>query len=222
MKVRRCVARDPVHTVRVETETVRRASPDIGVRMPRARLWWNCVPVCFQLFALCAYIPVDIGHNSPVAMCTCRFSWIRSRKHRVELLQWGGEGTLHGRVYRVEPTGDTEVSAFGVEGQRGDVVVRLDGANAAPTELGTGYRVVARFMLWEGADVLQVPQSALFRHGGEWAVFAVSNGRASLQPVEVGHRSGLHAQITRGLSEGDRVVTHPERELADGDRVQAR
>lgn len=140
----------------------------------------------------------------------------------VELTQWGGRQALQGRVRRVEPVGQTEVSALGVEEQRVDVVVRF----AAPPEerpgLGTGYRVVARFILWEQGDVLQVPQSALFRHDDGWAVFAVEDGHAQRRSVTLGHRSGLQAQVTSGLSAGDRVVTHPGTDLSDGDRVEER
>jgi HlyD family secretion protein len=86
--------------------------------------------------------------------------------------------------------------------------------------LGDGYRVEARFVLWEGGDVLQVPESALFRHDAGWAVFVVDAGRAGLTPVEVGRRNGLRAEILGGVQAGDRVIAHPPSELASGDRVR--
>lgn len=140
----------------------------------------------------------------------------------VELVQWGGQRTLRGRVRVVPPQGRTEVSALGVEEQRVDVAVDLVDPPSRWRRLGTGYRVVARFVIWADDDVLQVPQSALFRHDGGWAVFAVRDGRARRRPVEVGHRSGLQAQITEGLDEGTKVVTHPGEQLSDGRRVEAR
>ena len=140
----------------------------------------------------------------------------------VELVRWGGGGTLEGRVRAVPPQGRTEVSALGVKEQRVEVLVDFVGGPSRWARLGTGYRVVARFVTWADADVLQVPQSALFRHDGGWAVFAVREGRAERQPVQVGHRSGLRAQVTEGLGEGDRVITHPGEQLADGMRVEAR
>ena len=140
----------------------------------------------------------------------------------VELVRWGGEGTLNGRVRAVPPQGRTEVSALGVEEQRVEVLVELIDPPSRWAQLGTGYRVVARFVTWAGGDVLQVPQSSLFRHDGGWAVFVVRDGRAVRQPVAVGHRSGLRAQITEGLREGDRVITHPGEGLSDGTRVEAR
>jgi len=82
--------------------------------------------------------------------------------------------------------------------------------------------VVARFVTWAEDDVLQVPQSALFRHDDGWAMFAVRDGRVQLQPVQVEHRSGLRAQITDGLEIGTQVVTHPGNALSDGSRVSAR
>lgn len=140
----------------------------------------------------------------------------------VEIVRWGGDRTLPGTVRVVPPQGQTEVSALGVEEQRVEVVADLEVPPLVRKRLGTGYRVVARFVTWAEDDVLQVPQSALFRHDDGWAVFAVREGRARLQPVQVGHRSGLRVQITEGLSEGARVVTHPGDVLSDGRRVEAR
>ena len=140
----------------------------------------------------------------------------------VELVRWGGDTTVEGRVRVVPPQGETEVSALGVEEQRVEVIVDPTESSPQWQRLGTGYRVVARFVLWAGADVLQVPQSALFRHDGGWAVFVIQDGRAERRAVEVGHRSGLQVEITGGLREGTPVVTHPGNELSDGMRVETR
>ena len=140
----------------------------------------------------------------------------------VEMVRWGGDRTLRGRVRLVKPLGRTEVSALGVEEQRVEVVADVELPAAVQGRLGTGYRVVARFVLWDGADVLQVPQSALFRHDGGWAVFAVRDGRAQRHPVTVGRRSGLRVQITEGVTAGTRVITHPGETLMDGMRVTVR
>jgi len=142
----------------------------------------------------------------------------------VELIRWTGDGgpPLRGRVRTVSPQGETDVSALGVEEQRVPVVVDVTDPPSARAGLGGGYRVVARFILWEKADVLQVPQSALFRHEDGWAAFVATDGRATLRAVEVGRRSGLRAQVVDGLAEGDRVITHPAEELSDGMRVEAR
>lgn len=141
---------------------------------------------------------------------------------RVLFERWGGGAPLEGSVRRVEPTGFTKISALGVEEQR--VLVLAD--FASPVEqwkrLGDGYRVEAKFILWEGQDVLQVPASALFRHREGWAVFVAENGRARLQAIEVGQRSGLAAEIVSPLREGDLVVVHPDDSIEDRTRISVR
>jgi HlyD family secretion protein len=141
---------------------------------------------------------------------------------RVILDRWGGDEALQGRVRVVEPGGFTKVSALGVEEQRVRVIVDFTSPREAWQRLADGYRVEARFVLWEGADVLQLPTSALFRHGEGWAAFAVKDGRARLTPLEIGERAGLATQLLSGLAAGAEVVSHPDDTLSDGARVRPR
>ena len=67
--------------------------------------------------------------------------------------------------------------------------------------------------------MLQVPANALFRHDGGWAVFKIESGVARRVPVEVSHRSGLAAEIVKGLNDGDTVVAHPDETVEDGKAV---
>jgi HlyD family secretion protein len=87
--------------------------------------------------------------------------------------------------------------------------------------LGPGYRVLARYVIWEHPDVLQVPTAALFRHGEGWAVFVIENGRARLRPVTIGRDAGLIVQIAGGLEPGEVVIVHPGNDVEDGVRVRA-
>jgi len=141
---------------------------------------------------------------------------------RVILERWGEPRELSGRVRRVEPTGFTKISALGVEEQRVWVVVDITSAPEHWSRLGDGYRVNARFVLWEQDDVLRVPTSALFQHQDNWAVFVVQDGRARLRLVEMGRRGGIHSQVLEGLTEGDVVVVHPDRDVVDGVRLNLR
>ena len=122
----------------------------------------------------------------------------------------------------VEPTGFTKISALGVEEQRVLVIIDITSPPEEWARLGDGYRVEARFVLWEGENVLQVPSSALFREGDGWAVFALGGGFAVRKPVELGKRSGLIAEVLSGLQEGDMVITHPDDAIADGVQVEPR
>lgn len=139
---------------------------------------------------------------------------------RVVFDQWGGDTVLEGVVRRIEPEGFTSVSSLGVEEQRVNVIASITTPPAERPSLGAGYRVIARFILWEDDDVLQIPSSALFSTENGWAVFAFRGGRAELQPVEIGRRTGLRVQIVSGLSEDDLVIAHPGNDLEDGARVE--
>lgn len=131
---------------------------------------------------------------------------------------WGGGTTLRGRVRTIEPSGFTKLSALGVEEQRvnviGDFVDR-------PPAIGDRYRVEIRIIVWEGHD-LQVPTSALFRHGDGWSVFVIERGRARQCDVRVGHQGEFAAQVVEGLREGDTVIRNPSDRIADGVRVAPR
>jgi HlyD family secretion protein len=140
----------------------------------------------------------------------------------VRFRRWGGEGPLEGRVRVVEPSGFTKVSALGVEEQRVWVIADITSPREAWERIGDGYRLEASFVLWEGKDVLQVPEAAVFRAGARDAVFVVEKGRARIRYVELGRRNGLAAQLLSGLPEGATVVVHPGDAVADGRRVAPR
>lgn len=143
---------------------------------------------------------------------------------RTLLERWGGAAALEGRVRRVEPVGFTKVSALGVEEQRVLTIVDLASPPEAWQRLGDGYRVEAVFVVWEGADVLQVPQSALFpgAAGGETCAFVLDGPLARRRVVRVGQSNGLEAQVLDGLGEGERVITHPPDSVQDGRAVRVR
>jgi HlyD family secretion protein len=53
-------------------------------------------------------------------------------------------------------------------------------------------------------------------------VFAVRDGRAVPQCVELGRSSALEAEVRAGLSEGEVVILHPGDKIQPGARVAAR
>ncbi len=141
---------------------------------------------------------------------------------------WGGEAApgeehvLRGVVRVVEPGGFTKVSALGVEEQRVNVIVDPLGDLDEWAALGDGYRVELRIVLWEADGVSIVPTGALFREGDRWAVFVVEDGETHPRVVELGHRSGLAAEVLAGLAEGERVVLYPSELVGAGTRVDVR
>jgi HlyD family secretion protein len=141
---------------------------------------------------------------------------------RVLIEGWGGARPIEAVVRRVEPFGFTKVSALGVEEQRVNVVIDFTDPPELWRRLGHGYRVEPRIVLWESADVLKVPLSALFRQGEQWAVFVDRGGRAQLTEVRIGHENGLEAEVVAGLETGTRVVLHPSDRVSDGVRIRQR
>jgi HlyD family secretion protein len=140
----------------------------------------------------------------------------------VLLEHWGGTQPLAGHVRRVEPSGFTKVSALGVEEQRVNVVIDLDGPDEAGFALGDAYRAEVRIVVWRGADVVKVPTGAVFRRGEDWAVFVVEGGRARERAVTIGQRNGREAQVLNGFNAGDYVVMYPPDVLKDGARIRQR
>lgn len=135
---------------------------------------------------------------------------------------WGGNAPLAGRVRLVEPAGFTRISALGVEEQRVNVLIDFDDPHGEARKLGDGYRAEVSLIIWERADVLKVPTSALFREGDKWAVFTVGDGTARQTIVRIGLRNALEAEVLSGLGEGDLVIVHPGDTVSDGVPVTAR
>ncbi len=133
------------------------------------------------------------------------------------ITDWGGNTALPARVRTVEPGAFTKVSALGVEEQRVNVICDFAGDTDG---LQDGYHVEVRVITWQGADVLRVPSSAVFRASGEWAVFAVVGGKARRTSVRIGHRGEDDWEVLDGLRPGDRVIVHPSADVEDGARVR--
>mgnify|MGYP003385762265 CR=1 FL=1 len=66
------------------------------------------------------------------------------------------------------------------------------------------------------------PASALFRDGGEWAVFRVEDGTTALQRITIGQNNGLQAEVLYGLADGQSVVLFPSSGLSGGMAVAQR
>jgi HlyD family secretion protein len=136
--------------------------------------------------------------------------------------RWGGEKPLQGVVRTVEPVAFTKVSALGVEEQRVLIICDFTSPQELWQRLGDGYRVEAKFVLWQEDNVLQVPASSLFRYEDGWAIFVVENDRAQRRVVKVGQRNGMIAQVLEGVEEGEKVINHPNDDVKDNGRAKIR
>lgn len=165
----------------------------------------------------------DIGENLEVVVDLISTDAVRvAVGDPVIIDNWGGDGALAGVVSRVEPYAQTKVSALGVEEQRVTVVVRISSPPEQRAGLGHGYGVDARIVVWQAEDALLVPSAALFREDAAWAVFVLDDGHVNAVPVTIGRDNGSFADVSDGLSEGDRVVLYPTPDMVSGDAVAQR
>ncbi len=142
--------------------------------------------------------------------------------NRVIIKNWGGANDLNGIVERVDPWGYTKFSALGVEEQRVHAIIKFTDPPEHRQNLGHGFRVETRIVIWEDKNALVMPSSALFRNNGDWAAFVVEDGRASLKYIKIGHNNGTQAEILGGIEAGSEVVLFPGSGLRDGIRVKRR
>jgi HlyD family secretion protein len=133
-----------------------------------------------------------------------------------EVDRWGGPAPLEARLARIEPSARTKVSALGIEEQRVDAVFELVSPPEAREGLGDGFSVFLRVVEWQTEDAVQVPLSALWRSGEDWAVFVVEDGQTTRRAVEIGRRNARQAQVLAGLAPGEVVVTHPSDDVVSG------
>jgi HlyD family secretion protein len=145
---------------------------------------------------------------------------IKTGSH-VQIDGWGGP-PVKGRVARIDRAGFVKVSALGIEEQRVRAIIDFAEPPEAWSRLGHDFRVIVHVQVWSSDDVLNVPVSALFRKGGEWAVYRLDAGRVRATAIKLGRRNAQIAEVISGLSVADGVVLHPSDRVTDGARVAQR
>lgn len=139
----------------------------------------------------------------------------------VDIRDGGQAASLQGRVRRVEPSAFTKISALGVEEQRVNVIIDLTSPAALWKNLGDGYKVDVKIIVFSTDNAIKVPVSALFRNGEQWAVFVAEAGRAKLRQVQIARRSGLEAMLVKGLQPGEKVIIYPGDMIKPDVRIKA-
>ncbi|NQT85557.1 HlyD family efflux transporter periplasmic adaptor subunit, partial [bacterium] len=129
-----------------------------------------------------------------------------------------GREPIAGKVARIEPAGFTKLSSLGVEQQRVNVIISLEGGRG---NLGVGYRLQARFTTGAKADALIVPRySVLQAPDRAFYVLKAADGVIAKQTVAIGLRSDLELEILSGLGESDPIIARPDATMKEGMRVK--
>lgn len=136
--------------------------------------------------------------------------------------RWGGPASLSATLTSIAPAAQTKVSALGIDEQRLDAVFDMTSPLAERAGLGDGFAVFLRITEWRTEDALQVPLSALFKRGSDWAVFMADDGIPTEQMIRIGRQNAQFAEVLEGLEAGTTVVTHPNDNLTSGAEIIAR
>jgi HlyD family secretion protein len=141
-----------------------------------------------------------------------------------------GNRPLHGTVKNIYPAGFTKVSSLGVEQQRVKVIIAFDEPDQrllierrakGEWDLGVDYRVRVRIVTAQRTGALVIPRSALFRGAdGRWQVFVIREGKAQLQPIDVGLMNDEQVEVQSGVTADELLVLAPETNLTDGTKVK--
>lgn len=130
--------------------------------------------------------------------------------------RWGGDTVLEAKLDRIDPKARTKVSALGIEEQRVDAYFTLTSQSKDRANLGDGFSVFLRIVEWRAEKALQIPLSAAFRTGPDWAVFVAQSGFAERRAVTLGRRNDRMVEVLSGLEIGNTVIVHPSDAISSG------
>jgi membrane fusion protein (multidrug efflux system) len=120
--------------------------------------------------------------------------------------------TFEGIIAYVGPSVRTDSRALVVEA----IVPNAQGL------LQPGLFATAHIELPAARPSVTVPTAAVRNHGGVFKVFVAKDGRAEIRIVQPGREVGSSLEILRGVTPGERVVSRPTDDLADGSVIAVR
>lgn len=109
------------------------------------------------------------------------------------------------------------LSDLGIVQKRVPVEIALSGGKT----LRLGSNVNVEIIAEKKDNVLRAPESSIFEINRQYHVFKIEDGKARLQPVQIGLEGEKFTEIKDGLSAGDIVIISPAREIEDGTAVKA-
>ena len=131
-----------------------------------------------------------------------------------------GDRDFTGTIKEIYNFATESTSALGLEEHRVRVEVAVSDEHV---KLKDGYEVDAEFTTYRQANVLAVPNSALFEINNTKYVFKAVQNRAVLTPVRIGHKTNTETVIVSGVSKNDQVIFNTNTEgLSDGTKISAK
>ena len=123
---------------------------------------------------------------------------------------------LKGRVYRGTVARIAQAEETVDRTMRTEIDVDNADGRLKPGQFG---RVTIFLKTRQG--VRAIPSSAVFERNaaGHAICYRIENPRAVLTRIKVGEDDGVHTEVIDGLKEGERVITHAEGTITDGQQV---
>jgi HlyD family secretion protein len=122
----------------------------------------------------------------------------------------------NGVVKKVYLKAEDKMSDLGVNQKR--VTVEVSFGTTKPIRLGSDVDV--EIMVDRKADVLRVPDLAVFEKVKKNYVYVIAGGKAALREVKTGLEGEDYTEIVSGLSKGDKVIVSPGDDVSDGVKVK--
>jgi len=120
------------------------------------------------------------------------------------------EDKFEGTVFRVGVAVDSVT-------RTGEVEIRVPNPDR---KLKPGMFARMTIVVGEKEDVVVVPNSALIREYDNDYVFVANGGKARRRRLELGLSQGRYYEVLKGLTAGDIVITHGQRQLEDGQMAE--
>jgi len=115
-------------------------------------------------------------------------------------------------------TVDTEAKG-GSETTAATVAVTASFVADPPQALRAGSSAVVEVVLGSRTDALLLPRAPFLAGGNESWVYVVVGDRAVKTSIALGMRNATEVEVTRGLSEGDRVIVSSYEDFAPRESV---
>ncbi|GFZ29558.1 macrolide ABC transporter [Clostridium zeae] len=128
-----------------------------------------------------------------------------------------GDKKLKGKVSFIGPAAKTTASATGTESTLPVEIDILDKPDGLKIDFDTDVDV----LLGQVNNVIKVPAESLRTDkNARNYLYVISGGKAVEKEVKLGLQSDMEAQVTEGLSNGDKVILNPSSSVKDGVTVK--
>lgn len=134
-----------------------------------------------------------------------------------EALIKSGDKKLKGKVSFIGPAAKTTASATGTESTLPVEIDIVDKPDGLKIDFDTDVDV----LLGQVNNVIKVPAESLRTDKNDRNyLYVISGGKAVEKEVKLGLQSDMEAQVTEGLSNGDKVILNPSSSVKDGVTVK--